>query len=163
MRAWVWQRFFLWDVVAATADDGRELDLVAVAPLGPAQAYFLPEADQGGIRLEEQAPVADALLDVGAPVRDARVLDRLGDVIVVVDRRADDLSGIGHRRAQPHLLDRLVLRPGRELLRRGEPPLEVRAQGIALRDRPARLRNDGERLADVQDLVAFHDAQAVVV
>src|SRR3989475_4418929 len=68
----VLERFFPGDLVAALADHERELDLVVVATLGPAQANLLAEADQRGIRLEEQAPVADALLDVGAAVRDSR-------------------------------------------------------------------------------------------
>src|SRR5207249_6632789 len=112
-------------LVAAPAYRERELDLVVVGPVGPAQADLRAEADQRGARLEEQAPVADALLDIGAPGRDARVLDRLGDVVVVVDRRADDLSGIGNGGAEPHFRERLSLRPGREFLRRREHALEV--------------------------------------
>jgi len=73
----------------------------------------LAEADERGAGLEEKAPFADALLDVGAAVRDARVLDRLGDVVVVVDRRADDLAGVRDRREQLHFREILSLRPGR--------------------------------------------------
>src|SRR2546427_38361 len=85
----VFERLFLRDLVAALADHERELHLVVVAPLGPAQLDLLAEADKRGIRLEEQAPLADALLDVGAAVRDAGIPDRFGDVIAVVDRRPD--------------------------------------------------------------------------
>src|SRR5438445_262466 len=136
---------------------------VPVMMMSPGCSVYIAEADQRGIRLEEQAPVADALLDVGAPVRDSRVLGRLGDVVVVVDRRADDFRGVRHGREHLHPGKGLLLRLGRELLRRGEHALEVHDQGIALRDRPALLRNGGERLADVEDFVAFHDSEAVVV
>ncbi len=157
------ERTFLRNLVTALADDERELDLVVVAPLRPAQANLLAEADERGARLEEQAPVAYALLDVGAAVRDPGVLDRLGDVVVVVDRRGDDLARIGHRREQLHLRKRLALRPGRELLRRGEHAPQVQDERIARRDRPALRGDDFERPGDVEHFVVLHDAQTVLV
>src|SRR4029077_13204735 len=115
------------------------------------------------VGLKEQAPVAYAFLDVDAPVRDSRVLDRLGDVLLVVDRRADDLRAVGPGREKLRLGERLSLRFRRELLRRREHALEIENERIALRERPALPGYRLERLRHVEHLVALDQPQAVPV
>jgi len=139
-----------------------EFDFVVIAPFGEAQADFLAGTDQGAGRLQKQAPVPDALRHV-APMRDALVILRFVDVRLVIDRRVHDLGRIGDRRLELHRMELAPRRAGRERPRALGDALEMNDQRVARRNRPALRGNDFERCADIEDLAALDQSEAIVV
>jgi hypothetical protein len=66
-----------------------------------------PAPTERARRLEEYAGLVDLLHEIA--VVDALVRERFLEVLLVVHRRGDDLSGIRHRAEQLHLRNRLAL------------------------------------------------------
>ena len=98
-------RIGLADVPALLADHHRQFQLMIIAPVRVEQTDLAAEADQAAGCLEEQAAVGN-VGDVGAPVLDAGVVVRFGNVLDIVDRRVDDLGRVGHWRGQLHVFQR---------------------------------------------------------
>jgi hypothetical protein len=132
------------------------------ATVGKSQPHTLAWADQGAGRLEKQ-PLLRYRTRI-APAEYLALAVRLGYVVAVVGRRADDRGWRGNRAEELHLADR----KGGAALGCGEDgglqPVEVGDQRIALRrERIGRLGQSFERNARVTDTVALDEPQAIVV
>jgi len=97
-------------------------------------------------------------------VRDARILHRLGDVVVVVDRRAMIFEGLAQGGKELHLGKGLLLRPwARASSPSAEHAPEVENERIACAIGQPCCGMTASALLHVEHDVALHDAQAVLV
>ena len=132
----------------ALADDQRHLGLALEdRGRGIGQHHSVAIADHRGRRLVEG-------VDGG--------LLRQGAVFHVVDGHADDVAGLGHRRAQLHARHRHAFAVSRGLLDLGLVGIPFGDQADDQVPR-VEMRDILHRVGDVDDVVALDDAQAIVV
>ena len=139
----------------------REFNLMVRAAVSERNPNFLAAADQRTIRLQEQAKLVQfgerlAMVDLCVSVG-------LRDVVLVIDRRADDLARIGDRGAQFHLRQGDARAGLNQLLDLGAHTVEMLDHPVGLRVRPSGLRDSRKRFGDVDDFLLDGDADPVVV
>ena len=95
-------------------------------------------------------------LDIGTEI-DARICSSFRYVLEVIDRRGNDLAGIGDGTEQLHGID--LASPGARS--NGANALlynrEMSDQRVAIGQRPTMPRQDLERFGNIQQVVAMHD------
>src|SRR5262249_46141460 len=144
-------------VARGPADHGSELDLVIGPSIGFADHDPLAGTDEGARRLQKETSRVDRHRVRRRVVVQPDIGPYFVEVLLVIDRRGDELTGVGDGTEKRHARKRSQRGVGANRSRPRHYLWQLGDEQIVLRERVSYLRQHVERRRDVAHSVTFDD------